>query len=290
MKFTRHLHYRAKTLQVGEIDAACKQIARHFEFRDGVPKYTLFERTPDGTRVMRDAETSEVAAICEFKSGDLHATFSESSLDRSISFSSADEKLIRLTVYASTPADATAIPNLLQSALQLELATQSEIDEIGRSDPDPRIIDLTDRIEKLEVAVFSPRRGLRCFLSYRFNETTELETIRIKQFLNLLGVEVLTGSSYEPRQVTAKVLSRLKEPLDFVVVLVSEGGESMWTRDEIGRAIHTGIALVPIVNTKANLAPGMFGDIEYIPYVDGHIGDSFLKLLEAVTFVRGQQE
>jgi hypothetical protein len=70
------------------------------------------------------------------------------------------------------------------------------------------------------------------------------------------------------------VLSKLREPLDFIVLLITKHGESTWTRDEIGIAIHKGIALVPLVEKGSSLQPGLFADIEYIEFESGHIGDT----------------
>jgi hypothetical protein len=108
----------------------------------------------------------------------------------------------------------------------------------------------------------------------------------IQRFLALLDVEVITGMAYEPRRISDKVRDRLAERLDFVILLVCESGESPWTRDEIATARERDIAIVPIVQSGASFESGMFGDIEQIPFAAGHVGDVFLKLLEAVNFLR----
>jgi hypothetical protein len=113
--------------------------------------------------------------------------------------------------------------------------------------------------------------------------------LRVQKFLDLLDVKVLSGASYEPRQVSEKVLSKLREPLDFIVLLITSNGESMWTRDEIGTAIHKGIALIPLVEKGAKFQSSLFAGIEYIEFESGHIGDAFLKLLEAIRFIREQK-
>src|SRR5207302_4557130 len=120
------------------------------------------------------------------------------------------------------------------------------------------------RLETLEDAVFPPTRRLRCFLSYRFTDTNEIIALRVQQFLTLLDIEVLSGASYEPRQVSEKVLSKLRQPLDFIVLLITGTGESMWTRDEIGTAIHKGVAFIPLVQKGTTFEPGLFADVEYV--------------------------
>jgi hypothetical protein len=146
------------------------------------------------------------------------------------------------------------------------------------------------RVEQLEEALLSPSRPLRCFLSYRFTESNEIVALKIQQFLTLLNVDVLSGATYEPRQVSEKVLSRLREPLDLIILLIMSNGESMWTRDEIGTAIHRGIALVPLVEKGAKFESGLFADVEHVEFAAGHVGDTFLKLLQAVHFVREQKQ
>jgi hypothetical protein len=120
------------------------------------------------------------------------------------------------------------------------------------------------RVEQLEEALLAPSRRLCCFLSYRFTESNEIVALKIQQFLTLLNVEVLSGATYKPRQVSEKVLSHLREPLDLIVLLITSNGESMWTRDEIGTAIHRGIALVPLVEKGTKFEPGLFANVEYV--------------------------
>src|SRR5262245_50120609 len=141
-------------------------------------------------------------------------------------------------------------------------------------------------------SIQEPTRGrqmLKCFLSYRFTDENEIAALPVQEFLRLLNVEVRTGNRYEPRQVSEKMLSILSEPLDFIVLLITANGESMWTRDEINTALHKGIHLVPLVEKGATFHRGLFADLEYIEFTPGHIGDAFLKLLQAIEFIREQQ-
>ena len=144
-------------------------------------------------------------------------------------------------------------------------------------------------MEVLEAKVLRPDQTLRCFLSYRFAPETEILSLNLQRFLALLDVEVVTGTSYEPRRISDKVVDRLAGPLDFLILLISKGGESLWTRDEIATANQRGLAIIPIVESGAEFEPGIFGDIETIPFETGHIGDAFLKLLEAINFLRRQR-
>jgi hypothetical protein len=82
----------------------------------------------------------------------------------------------------------------------------------------------------LEKIVLGPSRTLRCFLSYRFTPDNEDSARKLKDFLTLLGIEVVTGTTNEPRPLSQKVMERLKDDLDFVVLLIGHDGESHWTR------------------------------------------------------------
>jgi hypothetical protein len=127
---------------------------------------------------------------------------------------------------------------------------------------------------------------LRAFLSYRFGTPdTESAAETIRRFLDLLNVEVVTGRGYEPRALHEKVGDRLVG-LDLAVVLVGTDGESLWTRDEIATARSAGAFVIPIVATGATFALGLFGDLEYIPFAPGHIGDALISLLEGVAYIR----
>jgi hypothetical protein len=148
--------------------------------------------------------------------------------------------------------------------------------------------EISERLAVLERIVLGPNRTLRCFLSYRFTPENEDPARRLHDFLILLGIDVVTGNTYEPRPVSQKVMDRLKDDLDFIVLLIGLDGESFWTRDEIATTKHKMIPLVPIVEDGVIFSSGLFGDLEYVTYAKGHIGDSFFKVLEAVKYVRQQ--
>jgi hypothetical protein len=109
------------------------------------------------------------------------------------------------------------------------------------------------------------------------------------RFLALIGVEVTTGDTYEPRRVSDKVLSHLDKRLDFVVYLVEKEGESAWTRDEMAVSLGKGCRIIPLVEEGAALERGILGDWEYIPFTSGHTSDTFLPILEAVKFINKEK-
>ena len=166
--------------------------------------------------------------------------------------------------------------------------TDLGLEEVAKKSTSP-IKDIAKRLTTLEAKVSGSSRKLRCFLSYRFSPDSENTAFRVERFLALLEIEVIKGTSYEPRSISEKVMERLNQPLDFIVLLLTSTGESMWTRDEIAAALQKDIAVVPLVEEGVTFAPGLFGDLEYIEFARDHVGDAFLKLLEAVTFVRQQK-
>lgn len=138
----------------------------------------------------------------------------------------------------------------------------------------------------LERFVAPLRDCLSCFLSYRFAKEVEPLAAKLQKFLALLEIDVATGAAYEPRPIVEKVKDRLGLNHDFVVLVISTHGESMWTRDEIGDAASRGIPVVPLVEEGTKFEGGLFGDLEYIRFAEGRVEETFMQLLEAVKFVR----
>lgn len=200
---------------------------------------------------------------------------------------------IAIDVTAESPTTVQELMDYFRSTWQLTLAPElpdeadtEESDTLGNLEAG--LSSALQRLGELEAVVGTLVPRLRCFLSYRFGTDTEILALRVARFLALLGVEVITGESYEPRSISAKITERLADRVDFVVLLVTAGGESLWTRDEIGHASASGASIVPVVEEGATFAPGIFGDLEYIPFAKDHIGDAFLKLVEAVVFLRSR--
>jgi hypothetical protein len=110
--------------------------------------------------------------------------------------------------------------------------------------------------------------------------------LELTRFLELLGVNVVTGAGYEPRRVDQKVIARLEQPLDFLIYLITADGESIWTRDELAFSLAKGYALVLLVESGTKIEKGLLGDWEYLEFEGNHIGDSFMGILEALHIYR----
>ena len=148
-----------------------------------------------------------------------------------------------------------------------------------------RFQKLEKRLGEIEEA--QRQNKLRCFLSFKFeNPQTKTKALKVTQLLDLSDVEVITGEPYEPRKVSEKVKATLNQHLDFICLIVTSDGETMWTRDEINLAHSKGVPLVPLVEEGATFTPGMFGDHEEIRFPSAQIEEAFIKLLEAVNFIR----
>jgi hypothetical protein len=129
------------------------------------------------------------------------------------------------------------------------------------------------------------RRRVRCFLSYRADEDTTRVALTVQRFLGLLDVEVIAASAREPGAIGESVLEKLERDRDFITVVVSSSGEPPWTSEDLGRARARGALVIPVVECGSPFVPGPFGDVDCIGFVPGHVGDAFLRLLEAVRFV-----
>lgn len=149
---------------------------------------------------------------------------------------------------------------------------------------------LENRIQALENTIRPANRRLKCFLSYRFNKRTGEYAAELTRFLELVEIEVVSGAGYEPRRITDKVKAKLGKSIDFVVYLVTKEGESAWTRDELASSFGKGYYLIPLVETGADFQAGMLGDWEYINFEEGHVGDAFNRILEAIRFIKADNE
>jgi hypothetical protein len=151
-------------------------------------------------------------------------------------------------------------------------STQTEWDAIDK---------LRERVMVLEKALQASERKLTIFLSYRFDPVGKNYASTVRDLLELVGVTVVTGESYEPRTIQDKVKSRL-EGIDAVVLIQADDDKSAWVRDEINRAQTP---VIPLVQSGLTFDKGLFGDLEFIEFKQGHIADTFTKLLEGLNFL-----
>ncbi len=170
----------------------------------------------------------------------------------------------------------------IEECLQLERTELAE-------NKDSAILAIEERLHTLEKKLVENKKQLSCFLSYRFNSRSKALALELSRFLELLGVTVITGAGYEPRRVDQKVITRLEQPLDFLIYLITADGESIWTRDELAFSLAKGYALVLLVESGTKIEKGLLGDWEYLEFEGNHIGDSFVGILEALHFIEREK-
>lgn len=292
MSFTTKRRYLSKTLRAGELSRAIRDTLASFMPGPQAPRLAITHFLRDGTDENPSATFLEVDRLCDLTSSDWELRAYTGTFEKSASITIRAGATTEIYASSDLGAELThQIADKFSSALQLEpVPAREEEEEDEETEMDPAaakaVEALSERLRLLEEKVQRQSQRLSCLLSYRFDETSESIAMKVQRFLELLDVNVVTASAYEPRSISAKVTSMLKEPLDFVVLIVAGKGESMWTRDEIRRASERGVFVVPLVEKGAEFVQGMFGDLETIPFDSGHIGDAFIRLLEAVKFVR----
>ena len=281
MGFAKERYYITKTLESGALSSALTKLAEALSSDLASAYIRLLRTLEDGTRFDREKlQTAELEDVCSLDGSliQIHLKLEQGDIFVNIR---GRPSVIEIYASSSRAFDVDTAITTLADALALE-----------EGEPPPAtkdsLKDLSRRVSSLETTVLTPKKRLTCFLSYRFTDEAESYAIKMSQFLSLLDVSVLTGAGYEPRRISEKVLSRLSRPLDFVVILATREGESMWTRDEISSAHQRGVPVVPVVETGSAFEPGLFGDLECIRFEAGHVGDAFLKLTEAVHFIREQ--
>lgn len=193
------------------------------------------ERHPDGS-LSTNSHTDflPLETVCDASTFSIHLSYSHSEKGKlHVSLSARSNSLV-VEARADFSTTLTDALDLLERRLSLEPYTEpkKEPDQDGSS---LSLAELNARLQVLEQK-FLQQAEFHCFMSYRFTETNELQALRLEHFVNLLGVRVTTGASYEPRPVTDNILSKLKDPMNFIVVLVTEEGESFSTRDKTGIA------------------------------------------------------
>jgi hypothetical protein len=275
---TKTRYYRTSTFQIGQFAQAVEELFAKYD-QGKSTSINISRNLPDESSIFdQSTSISALEQICIFNDQYINIELS----DLSITIMGGSD-------YFSLEVDAIGSKVLHQifehftKALDLiEVESPSQ----RAYPPEKTIPGIINRIEKLESAVFDPGNRLKCFLSYRFSAENHAVAQQVKKFLELLDIEVTTGEAYEPRKVSDKILNKIAKGLDLIVLLVTADGESMWTRDEIATANERGAHIVPVVQKEAKFEAGIFGDHEWIPFEEGHISDAFIKILEAVHYIR----
>ena len=109
-----------------------------------------------------------------------------------------------LDICAGSPTGETTgnILSEFENSLDLVPYSSPETEEDGGGNWFQR---LERRVTELERRLETTDDKLSCFLTYRFHKHSKVYALELTRFLQLIGVEVVSGAGYEPRRVSDKV-------------------------------------------------------------------------------------
>lgn len=186
------------------------------------------------------------------------------------------------------------IHGLVENLLELESPT--DIDR--RSDAsEPNIYkllwnvyddvrDLKSDISTIKHKIVREKTRLTSFVSFRFDEHSKALAFELREFLDQIDVTFISGMGYEPKPVSEKVIERLSGPIDLFIIIYSSSGESTWLNQEVGMAKGKNLPIVILVEEGAAWNQGILADNEYIEFKNGTISQTFIRLLEGISFLR----
>jgi hypothetical protein len=187
---------------------------------------------------------------------------------------------IHVSIETGTIEEMNKLIYLFKNELNLEEYIKDETKTI-----EYRLDRIEEKIDFFENIFQEKKRKLRCFVSLRFDEESKKYFYILKEFLNLIDIEVESGLDYEPRRISDKVISKLESNIDFVIYLII-GDESYWTRDEIVVGTQMGYILIPLFIKGVKFTAGIFADLEYIEFEKDKIETSFIKILQGIRFIK----
>jgi hypothetical protein len=117
------------------------------------------------------------------------------------------------------------------------------------------------------------------FLGRHFDKRAGDLGRKLKEFLSLLGMEVVEGEAYEAQRIPAKVES-LIDGKEVYIGLVTKNPEHEWITAEVAYARGKGKHIIVIVEEGSNFNPTILGrDFEQIRFSGDRVEESFTKLL-----------
>jgi hypothetical protein len=273
-----HLFYKPKILQIGELKDACERavgaaLGPNFTITVRYPRYPS-PGVKDEVRLdaeslrpvvdLNNVEFTMTANAQDSKSyGAIYLDFGRAVQGKSFAIFASDEGSFRCL-------------EKIVVLLGLE-QTEEPIDDLEA---------LETRVAALEKAAKEAGSNPKCFISFKFDDPqTVTQVNRLKRLLAAVHIEFLTGEQFEPRRIEDKVKARLRADVDFLVAVITKGGESKWIRDEIADANARGLWIVILLEEGATFDKGIFGTLEYISY-NAAIEQTFPAVLEGVNFIR----
>lgn len=288
MQTTRHKTYKNASFNPGDLRRVFASIMSELGISEAASSLSAEFRYGDDGNVKKDITMIDLELVTDF-SNNVNTV--------SLSFASDCSRLydkdnhvimsrfqggILLNIVSKN----TSTPEIVLKVLEKEL----KLVEMPKPEFKPnKDAELEARIEILEAKIQELSRQLSCFLSYRFNPKGKALALELSRFLSLLDIKVISGMGYEPRRITEKVTERLKLGHDFLIYLITNDGESMWTRDELVVSYGSGVPVIILVEKGTSFEKGLLGDWEYVEFEGDHIGDAFISILEAIDFLKEQK-
>lgn len=264
MGFTAYRYYKQRRFGTNQIATCFQKLVS--ELNLGPEGYHISGRyrVDDDIEESKNLTISDLGTLCEIKDRPegLSFSFSPQNIKHAhsdIVFFQAFRGSLQLGQSLSGPEKSEVIFKIIEHSLQLE---RTELPDLKDRD----IVAIEDRLCALEDQLKKDKLQLTCFLSYRFNSRSKALALELTRFLDLLGVKVITGAGYEPRRLNEKVTTRLEQPLDFFIYLITADGESTWTRDELAFSLAKGHAVVLLVESGSRIEKGLLADWEYIEF------------------------
>jgi hypothetical protein len=197
------LYYAHRVFAVGEFQKTIRSLVSDFDVGD--VSIDVTDYLPDGRELRPKASIEALESMCDAAEHSIHV-YGHGKERFSMIFAGENDTY-RLFLLAPNGQLLHNVLERLEQELKLEAPPDpaEEVDQIALSIKklaNETIRPLLKRLDSLEEKVLHGSRRLRCFLSFRFSNTNELLALRVQQFLAALDVEVLTGASYEPRQVS----------------------------------------------------------------------------------------
>jgi hypothetical protein len=150
-------------------------------------------------------------------------------------------------------------------------------------------LNVTAEVQKIEQAVsLRPLQRLvqSAFIAHGFDDKGKRYALEVAEFLRLLGIAAITGEYFEPVSISEKVKRWIVES-DIFIAIVTPQDDLTWIVQETTFADSLDKQPFILVENTVEPKRGLRGDHEDIFFPEGHISESFIKLLQGIRKLRG---
>ena len=283
MSVSQLRHYKLIEFEFGVISRALRAMFDRFFLDPGENKF-IAKYQHRGIEEDRSLYLDEIGSVCSLSDKPYGVSLGFFDDKHQWNYFCLSSEQDFLTLYVScAKAEATAkVFEILEGALRLSRipGAPPEEEELER---------LEHRLTEFEQRFRVTDERLTCVLSYRFNERSKVYGLELTRFLELAGVEVISGAGYEPRRVADGFRTGLNQPLDFIVYLMINDAETVQVREDLGPALAKGYAVLLLVEAGIQVEQGMIGDLKHFEFQPGHVSDCFIGLLEELRSIRRER-